>query len=153
MNVLPMRTAASAGENGPRPPNFADASVATSVSRSYQPASISRAAAPIVGRGPPGGDHLLEHADVARLEVVFEEVACPLVATPQGDILGVHRALAGQASTVLRLEQGEHHSALGPEVVVHLRQRHAGLLGHLARREPGVAVGEEPGASGGEDQL
>ena len=32
---------------------------------------------------------------------------------------------------------------LRAEVVVHLRQRHTGLLGDLARRQPGIAVDEQ----------
>ena len=36
-----------------------------------------------LGRRPPGGDHLLQDPDVARLEVVLQEVARPLVAPPQ----------------------------------------------------------------------
>ena len=48
-----MSVATSAGENGPRPPNLAAASVATSFSNSYQPVTISRVASAISGVDHP----------------------------------------------------------------------------------------------------
>src|SRR5215217_2690107 len=104
-----------------------------------------------LGIGPPGGHQLLEHPDVAGLQVVLEEVAGLLVPLPQGPVLGVHVGLAGQALLVLHREQGQDESALGAEVVVQLAQRHPGLLGHLSGRQAGVAVGQHPDPGGVED--
>ena len=40
-------------------------------------------------------------------------------------------------------EEGEHESLPTAEVVVDLAQRYAGALGHAARGQVGVAVGEQ----------
>ena len=53
MKALTMRAAASDGEKGPRPPNSTAASVATSLSSSYQPVTMSRVASPISGVDHP----------------------------------------------------------------------------------------------------
>src|SRR5918999_2092662 len=104
-----------------------------------------------LGVGPSRGQHLLEHAHIARLQVVLEEVAGLLVALPQRLVLGVHAALALQEPLVLLAEQGDDERALGAEVVVQLAQRHPGLLGHLPGRQAGVAVGQQPAPGGLDD--
>jgi hypothetical protein len=123
MNAVPINVPASAAVNGPSGPYRASASWATSV-----------------------GDHLLEHAHVARVEVVLEEVARLLVALPERPLARVHPGLPFEAPAVLLLEDGEEEALLRPEVVVELAQRHAGGLGHLAGGETAVAVGEQAGA-------
>jgi hypothetical protein len=76
---------------------------------------------------------------------VAVEVAGLLVALPQRQVLGVHAGLGRQAALVLLLEPGQDQALLGAEVVVELAGRHPGLLGHLAGRQAGVALGQQPG--------
>src|SRR5215207_227776 len=104
-----------------------------------------------LGVGPAGGQHLLEHAHVARLQVVLQKVAGLLVALPERLVLGVHAGLALQQAVVLLGEQGDDERALGAEVVVELAQRHPRLLGHLAGGEAGVAVGQQAAPGGLDD--
>ena len=100
---------------------------------------------------PARRDHLLEHADVPRLEVLVQEVAGHLPVAPQRLGAGVHPPLPFEQAGVLRLEHREDQQLLAPEVVVDLAQRHARFLGDRPRREVGVPLLEQPRSSGGED--
>ena len=149
---MPISAATSLGVNGPRPPRRAGHAL-RDLGQQPVPAADELAH----GRGdlrvrPAGRDHLLEHADVARLEVLLEEVARLLPLAPQRLGPGVHRALALEEAGVLALEDGEDELLLAAEVVVDLAERDLGGLGDgrgsrgsRSRRRAGVVPG------GGED--
>jgi hypothetical protein len=102
--------------------------------------------------GPAGGDHLLEDPDVAGLDVLIEEVACPLPADPQR-LRGIeHLALAVQQPRILGIEDGEDELSLRTEVVVDLAERNAGGLGDRSRGQVGVALCQQAAACGGQDR-
>ena len=103
--------------------------------------------------GPAGGDHLLEDPDVAGREVGVEEVAGELPADPERFGRVEHLALALQQALVLGREDRQDELLLRAEVVVDLAERDVGGLGDAARREVGVAVGEQARPRRGEDRA
>ena len=90
--------------------------------------------------GPASRDHFLQHAYVARVQVLFEEVAGSLISLPKRRVLGVHVLLTRQSALILQLEHLQNEALLGAEVVVQLTQWYSGLISHLSGREAAIAI-------------
>ena len=90
-----------------------------------------------LGIGPAGGDQLLQHAHVARRDVVIEIVAGPVPLLRKLERrIAEQRVLAIEQLGVEILEQRQHHPLLGAEVIVDLAERHAGRRRDVAGRRP-----------------
>lgn len=105
-----------------------------------------------LGIRPPGGDHLLQHPDVARVEIVLQVVTGLLVALPQRRRLLVQAGLPVQSAPVLLLEQGEDQPLLRAEVVVDLAEGDPGSIRDLAGGQPRVPLGQQLLSRGLEDR-
>ena len=93
-----------------------------------------------LGVGEARRPQLPQHAHVAGLEVLVEQVAgdAPLLRQRAGG--GEELALAYEQLLVLAVEHLDQQALLAAEVVVDEREAHAGPVGHRARARAAVAV-------------
>jgi hypothetical protein len=104
-------------------------------------------------RAPSRRDHLLQDADVAGVEVVFEVVAGQIPSLGERQVELVHVCLTSDQCVVLLAKHRQDQLFFRSEVVVDLRQRNSGLLGHASSRERGETRLQQGVARRSEDPL
>ena len=136
MKALAAKAPASSGVNGPSPPSCCSALRARPMISSNHPMMPARTTLATAGIVPAGGDQLLQHAHIARRDVVIEIVARPVPLLRELERrVAEQGVLAIEQLRVEILEQRQHHPLLGAEVIVDLAQRHAGRRRHVAGRQ------------------
>ena len=139
-NRLATSEASARGRSGSSTSSSSDQASKTDVSRSRQPAVAARQPAASSGSARPGRPQLPQHAHVAGLEVLVEQVAgdAPLLRQRAGG--GEELALALEQLLVLAVEHLDEQALLAAEVVVDEREAHARPVGHRARARAAVPV-------------